>query len=201
MTTLRAILALAACQFAAAIAIVLALDDRAPAGQMALPALVVVLVGAALAEVFITNVQFRSESYAFSIGEVPFVVGLAFLSPIALVASRCLATAFASIVGRVPPHKSAFNVSVFALESAAAAAVIAHTGGRPDTLPFFAALVAASVTANVVTRPSSRPTALASLYWPRCPRSFCCAHSACAWTSGKSVGRGLTVWATSCCSR
>jgi predicted signal transduction protein with EAL and GGDEF domain len=150
VNTLRTILGLAACQLAIAVAIVLTLDDRAPVGDMAIQAVVVVLVGAALAEVLITNIQFRSETYTFSMGEVPFVIGLAFVSPITLVAARCIAITTAAVARKVPAHKAAFNMSVFALESAAAAAVMAHVGGHPGTLTFYATLVAATVTANVV---------------------------------------------------
>ncbi|MFN8022201.1 MAG: EAL domain-containing protein [Acidimicrobiales bacterium] len=150
MNSIRRILALAACQLGVAIAIVLALADRAPAGAVPIQAAVVVVVGAVLAEVFITNVQFRRETYTFSVGEVPFVVGLAFLSPITLLAWRGIAITLAAAVRRVPPHKAAFNLSVFALESSIAAAVVAHVGGRPGTVQFALTLVAATIVANIV---------------------------------------------------
>ncbi|MCB1002215.1 MAG: EAL domain-containing protein [Acidimicrobiales bacterium] len=150
MQTLHRVHGLAAAQFACALAITAAVHGDAPAAHMNWGALVAVAVGATLAEVFIAHVQFRRDSYTYSLGEVPFVIGLAFIAPAALVVTRSLAAAVAGSVRRVPRFKTVFNASVFALETAVACAVMRIVEQHTSPTLLVVWLMLAALAANIV---------------------------------------------------
>jgi diguanylate cyclase (GGDEF)-like protein len=91
--------------------------DRAPyLPDLGLPAWTTVLAIAlafATTDVFVLNVQARRETQTVSLSEIPLVLGLFFVSPVALVAGRVLGSAAAMIAyRRSPPLKIAFNLSL-----------------------------------------------------------------------------------------
>ncbi|HWH33029.1 MAG TPA: EAL domain-containing protein [Egibacteraceae bacterium] len=76
----------------------------------------------ALCEVVVVNVQFRRDAHTISLGELPLVVGLYFVSPVGLVAAQLTGAAVAlALHRRQTPMKLAFNVAHFGLEAALAA--------------------------------------------------------------------------------
>ncbi len=74
-----------------------------------------------LAELVVVHLQFRRESQSVSFREVPLVIGLVFLSPLALLAASLLGVAVALLRRRSGAEKLVFNLSLFALEASLAA--------------------------------------------------------------------------------
>ena len=76
----------------------------------------------ALCEVVVVNVQFRRDAHTISLGELPFVAGLYFLSPAGLVAAQLAGAAMALVLHRrQSPLKLGFNLAHFCFEVAAGA--------------------------------------------------------------------------------
>ncbi len=101
------------------------------------PALLVVGIAFAVAELTVFHFQFRREAIGFSVSEVPAAIALVFLSPIAAVAVRVVASSAALLSMRRPPlHKFLFNVSLFAMEMTAAVwlfDILIEGGGAPSS--------------------------------------------------------------------
>ena len=77
----------------------------------------VLAVAFALCEIVVVNVQFRRDAHTISLGELPFVVGLYFLSPLALVMAQLTGAAAALVLHRrQSPMKLGFNLAHFCLE-------------------------------------------------------------------------------------
>src|SRR5439155_13846601 len=71
----------------------------------------------AAAEIFVTHLQIRRESYSVSFSEVPMVLGLFFVQPGGLIAARLLGAAAVLIIHRRQHWmKVLFNLSSFAVE-------------------------------------------------------------------------------------
>ncbi|MFN3257485.1 MAG: putative bifunctional diguanylate cyclase/phosphodiesterase [Ilumatobacter sp.] len=105
-------------------------------------------MGYFLAERFPFTIEFRRETIAFSLTEVPTVFALAFLGPIPAMTARIAFALAAMLSRRRPPRfKLVFNAAMFAFESALAFAVVRRLSGatEPDAGSFMLA-AAASVT-------------------------------------------------------
>ncbi len=109
----------------------------------------VVLVGFALTELWLSHFQIRRESYAFSVGEVPFVLGLAFLSPVSLIGARLLGAGAAGLRRRLPAYKLHVNLCLFAFESAVALTIVERLGGAPGTVRYWSLIVVAVFAAGL----------------------------------------------------
>jgi diguanylate cyclase (GGDEF)-like protein len=113
----------------------------------------VVIALFAIAESCVVHMYINRQARTFSLSEIPLLLGLAYLSPVALIVGRLVGSALAlAIVRRQPPTKLAFNLSYFLLDSALAVIVYrAVLGGAP---PFEArgwlAAVAATSTSLLV---------------------------------------------------
>lgn len=81
------------------------------------------------------HVQLRRETHSFSISEIPLVLGLYWLSPLALVISRLTAVIVVNAVRRTTPHKFVTNCTVAAAETGVAVAVFAYMSPLDTTKP------------------------------------------------------------------
>ena len=126
-------------------------DDTALATPFQIPWWLVA-IAFALADIKVIEVHFRRESHAFSLTEVPAVIGLFFLSPSAYVLATMVG-AFAALVvsSRQAPVKLGFNLANYFLLSVVMVMIfrtIEHTVGAPGILDYaaaFAATLAAAV--------------------------------------------------------
>jgi signal transduction histidine kinase len=77
-----------------------------------------------LSEILVVHVHFREDAYAFSLSEIPLVIGLFTATPGGLVLGQILGSAAAlALYRQQSPGKLAFNVSHFALEATLALTV------------------------------------------------------------------------------
>ena len=94
-----------------------------------------VVVLFAIAESCVVHVYLHRQARTFSMSEIPLLLGLAYLNPIALVAGRLIGSAIAlALVRRQPPTKLAFNLSYFLLDTSLA--VIVYRLVLGDAPPF-----------------------------------------------------------------
>ncbi len=75
---------------------------------------VIVAVGFALADIKVVEVHFRRESHAFSLTEVPAIIGLFFLSPPLYLMALLGGAGAALLLLRQAPLKVAFNLANYA---------------------------------------------------------------------------------------
>lgn len=89
----------------------------APASSLEIPPwLMVALVVAA--ESSVVHFRFRRDSFTFSLSEIPLVVGLYFMDPVAFVAAHAVGNLIAfGVLRRNTPIKLVFNVAQFALQA------------------------------------------------------------------------------------
>lgn len=74
--------------------------------------------------VYVCHITMRDETHTLTLVEVPVVIGLAFASPLGLIAGRMLGSGAALVLHRrLPTLKVAFNLSLAYLETVAAIAV------------------------------------------------------------------------------
>ena len=85
----------------------------------------VLFAGAELAYV---SVEFRRQTYSFTMAGIPLVLGLLALPAWQVIGARVLGAALVLVVQRLPPVKTAYNLGAFAFETALAGAVL-HTFG------------------------------------------------------------------------
>jgi diguanylate cyclase (GGDEF)-like protein len=103
----------------------------------------------ALAEICVVNVEFRREAQAFSLSEIPLVIGLFFDPPLAVVLSYLLGAAIAlTLYRRQSWLKLAFNLGNFTLAAAVTEALFA--GLAPHRDPTGAAASVAALLAMTV---------------------------------------------------
>ena len=95
--------------------VVAPLGAEAPTHRWHVPA-IAVAVGFGLAEVFVVRLRLGRDAYAFSLSEIPLIVGLFFANPELLVVARLGSAALVFAWRRTPPRKAAFNLALFALE-------------------------------------------------------------------------------------
>ena len=114
-----------------------------------------IIVGYAFTEYSVFRFQFRRESIAFSLSEIPLAFSLVFLAPGPALAARALSTFTVILVVRRPPlYKFVFNVGAVAFEVALAYVVfrgIVHSWGSDDTQLVVAVIVATGVVAIVTS--------------------------------------------------
>ena len=95
-----------------------------------------VLAGAfAATEMWVVHFHFRRSSHSFSLGELPLVFGLLFLSPNELLLASVLGSAVPLVLDReIPPVKVFFNVAQFTLGTCVALAVFELLAASRDAL-------------------------------------------------------------------
>jgi diguanylate cyclase (GGDEF)-like protein len=107
----------------------------------------------ALAEAWVVHFHFRRSSHSFSLGEMPLVFGLLFLSPNELLLASVIGSAIPLAMDReIPLVKVFFNVAQFTLGTCVAIAVFEGLASSHDALApavWSAALVAVFATASV----------------------------------------------------
>ena len=113
----------------------------------------VAAAGFALADIKVIEVHFRRESHAFSLTEVPAVIGLFFLSPIEYLAAVTVGALVALLISsRQAPVKLGFNLANYLLVAVIMIAVfraIQHSTGVPGMLEYAAGFAATTVAAVV----------------------------------------------------
>jgi diguanylate cyclase (GGDEF)-like protein len=78
----------------------------------------VIAAGYCLAEVLVVHLQFRNDTHSFSLSEIPFVVGMFFLTPTALLVALLVGSGAAlALHRRQPPVKLLFNLANLAFAS------------------------------------------------------------------------------------
>jgi len=105
-----------------------------PSTSWSVPSLLVLAGGFFAAEARPVYLRLGRQAYAFSFMELPLVLGLFFVRPDLLVASRLLGAPVAFVVQRRAPQKAAFNASLFALETVGAIVVWHLVLGGHDPL-------------------------------------------------------------------
>ncbi len=93
-----------------------------------------VTLGFLAAELLVVHLRIGGEAFAFSLMEIPLVLGLFFVRPDLLVLCRLGGAALAFLWERRPPQKAAFNCSLFALETVGAVAIWNAVRGFSDVL-------------------------------------------------------------------
>ena len=77
-------------------------------------------------ETFVLNIQARRETQTISFSELPLLLGLFFVSPLALLCGRIIASTVVMVgVRKSPPMKVALNVSLLIAETSVAIAIFA----------------------------------------------------------------------------
>jgi diguanylate cyclase (GGDEF)-like protein len=148
---LRVIGLAAAMAFVATPLLVLAPGEPVPSSPVVFPWWA--LAGAfALTETFAIRFHVRRDTHTVSLSEIPFLLGLAMASPVALVVGRIVGSVFVLLVHRRQAlHKVAYNIGIFLLDSAVALTVYRYLlAGRSQVSPAglgagFVALLAALV--------------------------------------------------------
>ncbi len=77
-----------------------------------------------LAEQFLMNVEFRRQSFVFTLAGVPLALGVLLATPETLVSARVIGSALAFAAQRSRLDKSLYNVAAYAFEAAADVALI-----------------------------------------------------------------------------
>jgi diguanylate cyclase (GGDEF)-like protein len=94
--------------------------------------LVAVTVGFFLAQRYVVHLRLGGEAFAFSMMEIPLVLGLYFVRPDLLLVARLAGGLAAFVWQRKAPRKVAFNCALFMLETSAAVAVWNFVVGTAD---------------------------------------------------------------------
>jgi diguanylate cyclase (GGDEF)-like protein len=114
----------------------------------------VVLAVFALAELLLVHFEFRGQSQALTLGEIPLLVGLVFCAPPGLLAARLGASLLVlGLVVRQSRVKLGFNLAMHATKALAALAVYhaALGGASPISARGWAAAFIAAATADLVS--------------------------------------------------
>jgi diguanylate cyclase (GGDEF)-like protein len=128
-----------------------------------------------LTELFVIDIHVRSDAHSVSLGEIPFMLGLALASPAGLLLGRVVGAGFVLAAHRRQAwHKMVFNLGIFTLDSAVALTVyrlllagrsqVSLAGLGAGVVALLAALVVGVVAvgiAIVLTRPEANPLAVA----------------------------------------
>jgi diguanylate cyclase (GGDEF)-like protein len=146
--------------------------ERAVSSDVHLSVLVVIALFA-IAESCVVHMHIKSEARTFSLSEIPLLLGLAYLSPLALVIGRLVGSALAlALVRRQTPTKLAFNLSYFLLDTGLAVVVYrAVLGSAPpfEARGWVAALAATSTSLLVGSVAVSFVIAASEGQWMRSP--------------------------------
>ncbi len=111
----------------------------------------VLALSIAFAESYVVHIHLRKHTHTMAIAEVPIVLGLFFANPTALVVGRVVGSLAAlTLHRRQPPMKLAFNIAMFALETALMVIVfrLFMHGSGELTLAAGAAALAATAAAS-----------------------------------------------------
>jgi len=119
---------------AGAALVLLAAAGRLPEGLRFWPTMAFA-IAFAIAEATQLHTEFRQETFSFSLSELPLVVGLFELGPRELVLARLIGASSVFLQRSTPPHKAAFNLSLFAAETATAAVLFTHLLPTQRLLP------------------------------------------------------------------
>ncbi len=105
------------------------------------------------AELVVVHVQARRESLSVSFREVPLVLGLVFLAPVALVVASVVGSALGLLRRRSGGEKLLFNLCLFALEAALASTLyrLALGGEDPTSVRGIVAALATVVVTDLVS--------------------------------------------------
>ncbi len=104
-----------------------------------------------LAEAFAVHFQIRREAHAFSLSEIPLVLGLFFVPPAELLLAQLLGAGVALLFRRQSPVKLAFNLGHFMVETGLAVLVFrAVLRGDPTGVAGWLAAFAAVLTTTAV---------------------------------------------------
>jgi diguanylate cyclase (GGDEF)-like protein len=106
----------------------------ANAMPVAVPWLVAVTIGFFLAQRYVVHLRLGGEAFAFSMMEIPLVLGLYFVRPDLLLLARLAGGLAAYAWQRKAPRKAAFNSALFVLETSAAVAVWNFVVGTADPI-------------------------------------------------------------------
>jgi len=131
--------------------------------------------GFVLTELFVIDIHVRSDAHSVSLGEIPFMLGLALASPAALLAGRIVGSSVVLALHRHQPwHKLLFNQAIFVLDTAVAVSVyrlllagrspVSLAGLGAGLIALLAALAVGLVAVGVairLTRPEANPVAVA----------------------------------------
>ena len=146
--------------------------ERAASSDVHLSVWVVIALFA-IAESCVVHVHIKSEARTFSLSEIPLLLGLAYLSPFALVIGRLVGSGLAlAIVRRQTPTKLTFNLSYFLLDTGLAIVVYrAVLGSAPpfEARGWIAALAATSTSLVVGAIAVSFVIAASDGRWMRSP--------------------------------
>ena len=130
------------------------------------------LAGFLVAEATYVHVEFRKQTNVISLSEIPLVIGLFLVNPMALIAVRLIAVLVVSLRQRRGWVKNLFNLALFAAEVVVAAAIVTKLGSTDvaDPRAWLAVLLAIlAVTAlstssiQAVIRVRQGPQALSSM--------------------------------------
>jgi diguanylate cyclase (GGDEF)-like protein len=133
----------------------------------------VVIALFAIAESCVVHVYIDRQARTFSLSEIPLLLGLAYLSPVALIVGRLVGSALAlAIVRRQPATKLAFNLSYFLLDTGLA--VIVYRAVLGSSAPYeprgyLAALAATTMSLLVGSVAVSVAIAASEGRWMRSP--------------------------------
>jgi diguanylate cyclase (GGDEF)-like protein len=160
----------------AATAVQLLVVPAAPAGRDQLVWFLVVAAGFLGAEIFLVHFRMGEDAFAFSLMELPLILGLYFVRPDLLLFARLLGAGLAFLWQRKPLRKAAFNLSLFALETAGAVTIWHLVVGGTDPLgarswlatgaavTFTSVLGSLAVTAVILITTGERPGALREVF-------------------------------------
>jgi diguanylate cyclase (GGDEF)-like protein len=155
----------------------------------------VIVVAFAVAESFVAHVYINRQARTFSLSEIPFVLGLAYVSPIGLIAGRVLGSLFALVfVRRQPLVKLAFNLAYFTLDASLAIYVYRAALGSAaphDPRGWLAAYAAMSVSLALGSLAISLVIGAAEGAWMRSPLESLLGMGSI--TAGLSTTLGLLV--------
>ena len=105
-------------------------------------------------EVRVVHLQFQREAHSYSLSELPLVAGFFLVTPIDLILACVVGSSLGLLVHRRPaPIKLAFNVSLFAVSSAAAVSVfqlLLPAGDDARSAAAWLAAFAATLTAAII---------------------------------------------------
>jgi diguanylate cyclase (GGDEF)-like protein len=94
-----------------------------------------VAVGFALGEICVVHLEFRRSAHSFSLGDIPFIFGLAFAGGDSLVAGALLGTGLVwALHRRLPLVKLTFNLAQLSVAASLAVALMHLVAGRPSAL-------------------------------------------------------------------
>ncbi len=135
-----------------------------------------VAAGFVAAELLVVHLRIGREAYAFSLMELPLVLGLFFVRPDLLVLCRVAGAALVFVWERRAPQKAAFNCSLFALETVGAVAIWNAVRGPSDALGpqvwlatglavlFTSMLSSTLVSVAITIATGTRPRSLSEIY-------------------------------------